>query len=119
MAAKKKGKYFAWSNIHNGGKVQEVRGRKIVIERNMVSCGDPIEQSTLDFTDEEWAGFLEGGSVRSYPYPEGCGETESPSSFVLRSMLGGKEQLDPNLLLEMSLVGQIEEEEPASELVEA
>jgi hypothetical protein len=125
MAAKKsrKGKWYAWSDIHNGGKTQEVRGRTIVVERNMVARGETCDQASIGVSDEDWDALIEGGSVRPYPLPDGLGDNESPSSYVLRSLLAGKEQLDPDLLLQMSLsqdlAGAQSEEEAPSELAEA
>lgn len=118
-------KFYAWSDIHNGGEVKEIKGRNIVVNRNMVSRGEEVTKAKMKVSDEDWDALIDGGSVRSYPVPKDIPENESPASFVVRKMLAGKQEVDSNLLLELSLsnaqAGAFAEEleEEASELDEA
>jgi len=110
----KKGEFFAWTDIHNGGETKEVRGRNIVVNRNMVKLGDPVSQSDLDVSDEEWQGLLDGGSVRDYPLPDGIGENESPSAYVAR-LQAEQQALDPDTLLKMNAALQIAVPQPTED----
>ena len=77
-------KFYAWSNISNGGDVMIVtdplgRERKVVSERNVIPAGDEVSQGDLDASDEQWAEWVDGGVVRSYPFPDiPAGSTDSP-----------------------------------------
>ena len=113
MAAKK---WYAWSNLYNGGETTEVRGRNITVTRNMVECGSPVTKAKLGVSDEEWEGLIAGGSIRDYPYPADLPEGESPHSFVLRQQ-AEKLEYDPDVLLKMTAslqpdTGTSQDEEP-------
>lgn len=114
MARKKKSKFYAWTDIHNGGETTEVRGRTIVVDRHMVKCGDPVDKEKFGLSDEEWDAMIEGGSIRDYPLPEGIGENESPSAYVAR-MQAEKMELDPDTLLKMNAALEIGVPQPTEE----
>jgi hypothetical protein len=112
--ARKKSGFYAWTDIHNGGETKEVRGRTLVVDRNMVKLGDPVSQDDLGVTDEEWDHLLEGGSIRDYPLPEGIGENESPSAYVTR-MQAERQELDPDTLLKMNAALEVPAPQPTEE----
>lgn len=95
-------KYYAWSDIYNGGDVTEVRGRNIVVKRNMIACGEQVTQAKAGVSDEDWDALIAGGSIRDYPLPENIPANESPSSYVTR-MQAENLELDSDILLKMNV----------------
>jgi len=122
-------KYFAWSNIYNGGETQNVTlpngsVKRVVTQRNIIAFGEEVSKSKSKLSQEEFDALIESKVIRDYAPPANLNENESPSSAIQRQILSGDLEFDPNLLLEMSLkhaeaVGQEAVEEEASELAEA
>lgn len=108
-------KYYAWTDIHNGGKTEEARdGRTIVIERYGASAGDVVTKKGLSVSDDEWDAWLASGVIRPYPIPETL-PGESPAQAVVRSLVTSTGDLDPNLLIDMALSGSGQNEEEVTE----
>jgi len=100
--------FFAWSDLYNGGKTQEVTRpggapRTVVTERNIVPRGDKVTQKGLGVTDEEWKALLDGGSVREYEVPKDASDTVSPTRAILARVMNPQGDLDPDRLLELGL----------------
>jgi hypothetical protein len=110
-------KFYAWSEIRNGGEVEEITrpgGSKkaVVISRNIVKHGDEVKKS--DFESADWDHLVDVGVIRPYPLPEGVDDTTSPSQVVLAQLYKGGE-IDMDKLVELTLMGQIGVNPPASE----
>lgn len=100
--------YYAWSDLHDGGKVKEVKRAngamaKIVTERNIIKHGEKVTKAKLGVTDEEWDHLVKSGSIRPYKVPDGTTERVSPSRALILSLLDRRGEMDMNKLLEMGL----------------
>ena len=97
-------KFYAWSDIYNGGESKEGRdGRKIIMSRNVTEAGSEVTQAKLGLNKEQWDGLIANGSVRSYPLPKDIRFGESPADAVIRKLTKGQGEVDPNMLMEMAL----------------
>lgn len=101
-------KYFVWSDIHNGGKTEQVAlpngdTKQMVTKRNVTVRGTEVTKAKLNASDEEWDGWIDGGSIRPYPLPEGANEDVSPSSAVLSMLTEGSGEIKQNMLIELAL----------------
>lgn len=99
--------FYAWSNIHYGGEVEERLSpngavRKIIVSRDVVECGQPVSQGQLGITDEEWEHLIESDVVRTYPLPEGADEYTSPNRAVMRMIYDDEGELDANKLMALT-----------------
>jgi len=99
--------FYAWSEIRNGGEVEEVvlpngAVRHVVTKRNVVQPGAKITKKSLNLSDEEWDHFVENGVIRSYPFPDGVDEYTSPTQAILRELAVGGE-IPVDRLLELAL----------------
>lgn len=112
-------KFYVWSDIYNGGKVEDVTTptgavKHVVVERNITPRGSAVTKSKLDVSDEDWDRFIENGVIRSYPVPDEADEYLSPTQAVLRRLSTGGE-LDQDMLLELAMTTPAAENPPASE----
>jgi hypothetical protein len=102
-------KYYAWSDIRNGGKTEERKSpdgrlRTVVLERNVTPRGEAVTKAKLDVSDEEWDALIDGGSVRPYPVPEEANDFVSPTQAVIaRLTKPGSGEVDQDMLLELAL----------------
>ena len=110
--------YYAWSDLYNGGKVQEVKRAngamaKIVTDRNIIKRGEKVTKAQLKVSDEEWDHLVESGSIRSYKLPDGTTDRVSPTRALILSLLDRRGEVDMNKLLEMGLANApvVEEED--------
>ena len=102
----KSGDYYAWSNIYHGGETEVRKSpngveRKITVSRNIVKHGEPITQSQIKASDDEWENMIAGGSVRPYPVPEGADEHTSPHRAVMATLVDENGDIDTNKLLQL------------------
>lgn len=109
--------YYAWSELRNGGKVDEVVSptgatKTVVVERNTIAPGSKVKKS--DFSDEEWDALIDGGSVRPYPMPDDANEYTSPTQAVLSKLSSGGD-IDQNMILELALTQPLAANPPAEE----
>lgn len=102
------GDYFAWSDLYYGGEVQEMkvgaRGdqtRTVVVNRNIVRHGEPVDQATLGCDDDEWAHLIETGSVRPYAVPEGTDDRTSATRAFLVAVTDDEGNIDINKVMAM------------------
>jgi len=127
--AEKKSKWYAWTELRNGGEAGQIdvaggRGQRFVIKsRNIVKQGEEVSQTDLGVDDATWQSWIDGGSVRDYPLPEGTDEYTSPSQAFLKNLSTGQGELDLDKLMAMGLshpaaVSGAEESEPATEAPE-
>lgn len=112
-------KWYAWSNLQGGGKVEDVQTptgaiKHVVVERNIIPLGSEVSKAKLKLSDEEWDGLIAGGSVRNYPVPAEADEYTSPTQAVVRRISSGGE-IDQNVLLELALSNPPAENPPADE----
>lgn len=120
---RKSGEFYAWSDLYNGGE-SEKRARAnglemtVVLERNVISHGDPVTQSDLGVSDEEWESLLAGGSIRNYPPPDGTSDYVSPSTAMMRTLVNDHGDLDVNKLMELGLAHPPVINPPAEEAAE-
>lgn len=101
-------KYYAWSNIYNGGELKEVTTSKgltqtIVVNRNVIEAGTEVTKAKAGLTDESWDACLEGGSIRPYPMPEEADEVTSPTQAVLARLTKGTGEINQDMMLELAL----------------
>lgn len=116
-------KFYAWSEIRFGGKVDEVvtpmgATRSVVVERNVVQRGDEVSKGKLKVSDDEWDHLVESGTIRSYPIPEEASEYVSPTQAVLTRLSQGQGEIDQNMLLELALAHPPAMNPPAEEAEE-
>ena len=114
-------KYYAWSDIYNGGEVKDVTSptgvvKTVVVSRNIIPRGEAVTKSK--FSDEEWDALIEGGSVRPYPVPEEADDLLSPTQAVLARLSKGTGEIDQNMLLELALSQPPVSNPPADEAKE-
>jgi len=115
-------KYYAWSDLYHGGKVDEVAlptggTRTIVVERNIIPRGEVVDSKKLGVSKEEWDHLVESGSIRPYPLPEEASDVISPTRAVLdRYNKGG--ELNQDMVLELALTQPLPIHGPAEEGVE-
>lgn len=104
--------YYAWSTIYAGGESQLIQSatgvsRKIIQSRNIINVGDKVSKADVKKfggTDADWDALVEGGSIRTYPYPElPAGSVQSPTDFVLESIRGGQEEIPQDTLVQLVL----------------
>jgi hypothetical protein len=102
-------KYYAWSELRNGGEVSEIKlpankgTRTIVKSRNIVAHGAEVTQKGLGATDEEWKALIDGGSVRDYPVPDGADAYRSPARAFVDSVTNKEGDVDMDKLMAMGL----------------
>ena len=112
-------KYYAWSDIYNGGKTEDVTSptgqvKHVVVERNVTPRGSAVTKSKLGVSDADWDRFIENGVIRSYPVPDEADEYVSPTQAVLRRLSQGGE-LNQDMLLELAMTTPPAENPPADE----
>lgn len=115
-------KFFAWSDLYNGGKIEKVTlpnggVREVVVERNMIPRGSEISKGKLKLSDADWDALVEGGSIRPYPLPDEADDNTSPTQAVLRR-LSRDGEIDQNMLLELALTQPLPENPAAEEAAE-
>lgn len=97
--------FYAWSEIRNGGEVEEIKlatgaTRRIVSKRNIIEPGAKITKANSGLSGEEWDRMVDHGVIREYPFPEGTNEYTSPSQAVLKQLsVGGEVPVDTLLAL--------------------
>ena len=102
------GKHYAWSELRNGGEVDEIRSvgnvvRTVVTKRNIVAHGAEVSQSDLGVSDEEWDHLIESGSVRSYPVPEEANDSISPARAIIAKMTDPDGNIKTDMLMELAM----------------
>lgn len=109
---RKKGEFFAWSDLYFGGDAEEIElpstggrvTRQVITRRNIIRRGEPVSQSDLGCTDEEWEHLVESGSIRPYAVPDGADDQTSPTRAILAQVTDPSTgEVDPNLLMELAL----------------
>lgn len=110
---------YAWSDLYGGGTVEEVKTptggiRRVVTQRNVTPRGEKVTRKKLDVSEEEWEALIENGSVRPYPLPDEADDYLSPSTAVVRRVMKNGE-IDPDILLQMSLANPPAINPPAEE----
>ena len=116
-------KFYAWSNIYNGGEIKEVTTSKgmtqqIVTNRSIIPAGEEVSKGKAGLTDEDWDAMIEGGSIRPYPLPEDADEVTSPTQAVINKITTGTGDIDQNMLLELALTQPLPENPSAEEAKE-
>jgi len=116
-------KYYAWSNLYNGGEVKEVTTSKgmtmnVVVNRNIIEAGTEVSKAKSGLSDESWDACIEGGSIRPYPMPEDADEVTSPTQAVISKLTTGTGEIDQNMLLELALTQPLSANPPADEAKE-
>jgi len=116
-------KYYAWSEIHNGGETTEVTlpnggKRQVVKSRNIIAPGEVVVKAKSNLSDEEWDHLVATGSIRPYPYPEEAGENTSPTQAVMTRLTKGTGEIDPNMMMELALSNPPPMNPPADEVPE-
>jgi hypothetical protein len=116
-------KFYAWSNIYNGGETKEVTTSKgltqtIVVNRNIIPAGEEITKAKAKMTDEDWDEKIAGGSIRTYPMPDEADEVTSPTQAVISRLTSGTGEIDPDMLLELTLGQPAPANPPAEEAKE-
>lgn len=116
-------KYYAWSNIYNGGAVKEVTTSKgmtmnVVTDRNIIETGSEVSKAKSGFSDEEWDAMIEGGSIRPYPVPEEADEVTSPTQAVIARLTKGTGEIDQDMMLQLALTQPLPANPPADEAKE-
>lgn len=101
-------KYYAWSDLRNGGKVEEIGtpggGRRmVVLERNITPRGEEVSASKLDISKKEFEALVESGSIRPYPLPEEASDTLSPAQAVLARLALPGGEVNQDMLMELAL----------------
>lgn len=101
-------KHYAWSDIWNGGEVQEVpvpsvKGltKTVVANRNVITAGSEITKSKSGLSDDDWDRMIASGVIRPYPLPDGADERTSPANAFLREVLDERGNVDVQRLMEM------------------
>lgn len=115
-------KYYAWSDLYNGGKVEEVKTptggiKVVVVERYVTHVGESVTKAKLGVSDEEWDHLVESGSIRDYPLPKDANDLKSPSLAFMESISTSGE-IDVNKLLELGLKHPPALNPPAEEAAE-
>jgi hypothetical protein len=113
-------KMYAWSDIYNGGKVEEITlpnggKRKVVVERNIIPHGSEVSKAKSKLDSEDWDRMVANGSIRPYPMPEEADDNTSPNQAVLRRLYKGEGEIDQNLLLELALSQPASDDEAVEE----
>src|SRR5262245_18253016 len=108
--AKKSEKWYAWTELRNGGKAEKItvaggRGERFVVtERYTHPAGEEVSQSDLGGIDDAtWNSWIAGGSVRNYPMPEGVDDYTSPSQAFVANISTGEGEVDLDKLMELGL----------------
>ena len=85
--------YYLWSRYQNGGETDEVRTpnggtRNVIVSRNVLPAGEKVTQDKLGLDDANWEALIEGGVVRTYPFPDDipAGSTDSPIVHLQRKI---------------------------------
>lgn len=84
--------YYLWSPVQDGGETKLVPlptggERSVVVKRNVVPVGTKVTQTKLGVEDDLWNQWLDGGVVRTYPYPDmPDGSTDSPVVFLQKQL---------------------------------
>jgi hypothetical protein len=110
--------HYAWSNIYDGGESKVVRDpsgreRRVIVSRNIIEFGTKVTKTKIG---DGWDSHIANGTIRPYAPPKDLPEDVSPAQHVLLELLGGKREIDQDMLLEMSLApGAPVEEEKESE----
>jgi hypothetical protein len=84
-----KGPFYLWSPVRMGGESSSVtdplgRERRIVSKRNILPVGKKVTMKELtegveDDPERQWKEWVDGGVVRTYPYPDDLADsTDSP-----------------------------------------
>lgn len=87
-----KGPFFLWTPMRNGGETMPVSTpnggtRTVIKERNVLEVGKKVTQSELEASDEQWVEWVDGGSIRSYEYPDmPANSTDSPLVFLQKKI---------------------------------
>jgi hypothetical protein len=115
-------KFYAWSDLYNGGKVGEItlangNKRNVVLERNIIPQGTEVSKAKSKLSSEDWDMFVANGSIRPYPLPEEVDGNTSATQAVLRRLYKGDGEIDQNMLLELAL-SQSAPEESSEEAAE-
>jgi len=113
-------KYYAWSEIRNGGETEvqnDSQGHTftVVTKRNVFPVGSEVTAKSVGVTDEEWDEWVARGAVRNYPYPEEADDTTSPAQVIIRKFMAGEGELDVNAMLALGLIQPEAVNPPASE----
>lgn len=82
-----KGSFYLWTPMRNGGETIDAPTptggtRRVVQSRNIIEVGTKVTQKDLDATDEQWMEWVDGGSIRSYPFPPDLSPTSTDSPLV-------------------------------------
>ena len=84
--------YYLWSPVQDGGETKLVPlptggERSVVVKRNVVPVGSKVTQEKLGADDALWNEWVDGGVVRTYPYPDmPAGSTDSPLVFLQKQL---------------------------------
>lgn len=84
--------YYLWSPVLDGGETKLVPlptggERSVVVKRNITPVGSKVTQEKLGADDALWNEWLDGGVVRTYPYPDmPAGSTDSPMVFLQKQL---------------------------------
>ena len=106
---KKSDKMYAWTELRNGGEAGQIdvaggRGQRFVIKsRNIVKQGEEVSQADLGVDDAMWQEWIDSGSIRNYPLPEGTDAYTSPAQAFVSNISTGRGDLDVNKIMELGL----------------
>lgn len=99
-------KYYSWSNIHHHD------GEKLEI----IKPGSTVTQEQLGYDDKAWDELLEGGAVRTTPWPKGLDPDNpnamSPNEHRLAQLRNQRESLEEEMA---GVGGSSTQEDVASE----